>query len=186
MTGILIVFGVNIIYDSDKLLLSVVSFLLLGIKYYFAIICVMLLLIRTFINNEIYDIYIVYILASLYWCKYSLIANNKVATLGNEIISSLFAILLLIKDALITLISSEILNSTYKGITVGEYINVFWNVTVSPILAINVIALMLCSVKGYWIDKYNDGKDITEDMLPEVTEREDIFDMFFNRFIHKK
>ena len=59
MTGILIVFGVNIIYDSDKLLLSVVSFLLLGIKYYFAIICVMLLLIRTFINNEIYDIYIV-------------------------------------------------------------------------------------------------------------------------------
>lgn len=186
MIGILIVFAVNIIYDSDKLLLSAVNFLLSGIKYYLAIICVMLVLIGNLINNEVYDIYIVYIFASLYWWKYSLIANNKVATLGNEVISSLFAILLLIKDALLTLISSEILNSTYKGITIGEYINVFWNVTISPILAINIIALMLCSVKGYWIDKYNDGKDISEDMLSDDIEQENIIDMFFNRFIHRK
>ena len=167
MIGILIVFGINIICDSDKLLLSVVGFLLSGILYYFAVICVMLLLIRTIINNEMYDIYIVYILASLYWWKYSLIANNKVATLGNEVISSFFAILLLIKDTLLTLISSDVLNYTYNEITVEEYINILWNVTVSPILVINIIALIICSIKGYWIEKYNNGKDITEAILSE-------------------
>ena len=52
--------------------------------------------------------------------------------------------------------------------------------------AINIIALMLCTVKGYWIDKYNDGKDITEDMLPDNIEHKDIIDVLFNRFIHKK
>ena len=160
MIGILIVFGINIICDSDKLLLS-------GILYYFAVICVMLLLIRTIINNEMYDIYIVYILASLYWWKYGLIANNKVATLGNEVISSFFAILLLIKDTLLTLISSDVLNYTYNEITVEEYINILWNVTVSPILVINIIALIICSIKGYWIEKYNNGKDITEAILSE-------------------
>ena len=167
MIGILIVFGINIICDSDKLLLSVVGCLLPGILYYFAVICVMLLLIRTIINNEMYDIYIVYILASLYWWKYSLIANNKVATLGNEVISSFFAILLLIKDTLLTLISSDVLNYTYNEITVEEYINILWNVTVSPILVINIIALIICSIKGYWIEKYNNGKDITEAILSE-------------------
>lgn len=167
MIGILIVFGINIICDSDKLLLSVVGFLLSGILYYFAVICVKLLLIRTIINNEMYDIYIVYILASLYWWKYSLIANNKVATLGNEVISSFFAILLLIKDTLLTLISSDVLNYTYNEITVEEYINILWNVTVSPILVINIIALIICSIKGYWIEKYNNGKDITEAILSE-------------------
>ena len=34
--------------------------------------------------------------------------------------------------------------------------------------------------------KVNDGKDITEDMLPDDIEQENIIDMFFNRFIHRK
>lgn len=184
MTGILIIFGINIICDSDKLLLSVVSFLLSGILYYFAIISVMLLLIRTFVNNEMFDIYIVYIFASLYWWKYSLIANNKVATLGNEVISSFFAILLLIKDTLLTLISKEILNFTYKQITIEEHINIFWNVAISPILAINIIALIFCSIKGYWIEKYNNGKDLTEDMIPE--NQVSVIDVARDKLIHRK
>lgn len=27
-----------------------------------------------------------------------------------------------------------------------------------------ILALLLCTLKGYWIDKYNDGKDL---VLPE-------------------
>lgn len=51
---------------------------------------------------------------------------------------------------------------------------------------LKIIALLLCTVKGYWIDKYNDGKDITEDMLPDNIEQKDIIDVLFNRFIHRK
>lgn len=68
---------------------------------------------------------------------------------------------------MLTLISSDVLNYTYNEITVEEYINILWNVTVSPILVINIIALIICSIKGYWIEKYNNGKDITEAILSE-------------------
>ncbi len=30
-----------------------------------------------------------------------------------------------------------------------------------PFLAINIITLVICQLKGYWIEKYNNNKDIT-------------------------
>lgn len=75
---------------------------------------------------------------------------------------------------------------------VADYINYTINIKigenclVTPFLIINIIALVLCTVKGYWIEKYNDGKDITEDMLPDDIEQKNNIDIFFNRFIYRK
>ena len=101
---------------------------------------------------------------------------------------------MLIKDLIVSALPAEILNveyelsiidNTYKY-TGEQLFQLVFNCLVTPFLIINIIALILCTVKGYWIEKYNDGKDITEDMLPDDIEQENIIDMFFNRFIHRK
>ena len=43
-------------------------------------------------------------------------------------------------------------------------IDMVWGLISAPFLAINLIALLLCTLKGYWIEKYNDGEDLE---LPE-------------------
>lgn len=79
----------------------------------------------------------------------------------------------------------SIIDNVYKY-TGEQLFQLVFNCLVTPFLIINIIALILCTVKGYWIEKYNDGKDITEDMLSDDIEQENIIDMFFNRFIHRK
>jgi len=45
-----------------------------------------------------------------------------------------------------------------------KMVDMVWGLISAPFLAINLIALLLCTLKGYWIDKYNNGKDL---VLPE-------------------
>lgn len=42
-----------------------------------------------------------------------------------------------------------------------------------PLLISNIVATLVCEIKGYWIDKYNDGKDITMEMIKgDINEKE--------------
>jgi len=99
------------------------------------------------------------------WCIYSLIANNKVATVANQVHSTILGLIVIMKDMIIYSLPAAYLNRvTPAGDTYEKAIETSFGMIFYPILAINLIALLLCTLKGYWIDKYNDGKDL---VLPE-------------------
>lgn len=118
--------------------------------------------------------------------------NNKVATIINELFSAILAILVLIKDLIISAIPTEILNMECEGHIMGNmykytYEQLFqlgFNLIITPFLAINILALLFCSIKGYWIEKYNNGKDLTEDMIPE--KQVNVIDVARDKLIHRK
>ena len=140
---------------SCKILLSVNGFIKYGFLYYFELIGVCILLFEKF-DNYVITIILTYIIAGIVWWCLSLIANNKVAGLINQILSSIFALLVVIKDMVLSFMQNDSTKIFFEKL---------WNYVFSPILAINIIALMLCAVKGYWIEKYNNGNDITQDMM---------------------
>ncbi len=95
------------------------------------------------------------------WCIYSLIANNKVATAANQVHSTILGLIVIMKDMIIYSLPAAYLNRvTPAGDTYETAIETSFGMIFYPILAINLIALLLCSLKGYWIEKYNDGKDL--------------------------
>lgn len=183
----------EIILLSDKVLLSVKGFLEYGIFQYIQLLGVIILLLL-FLNGEILTLVVFYIIVAFLWFGYSICVNNKVSTIVNELLSAALAILVLIKDLIVSALPTEILDVEYElpiidnvyKYTGEQLFQLAFNCLVTPFLIINIIALLLCTVKGYWIDKYNDGKDITEDMLPDDIEQKDIIDVLFNRFIHRK
>ena len=159
-----------------------------------AIIVTLIILLLLFLNGEILTLVVFYIIVAFLWFGYSICVNNKVSTIVNELLSAALAILVLIKDLIVSALPTEILDVEYElpiidnvyKYTGEQLFQLAFNCLVTPFLIINIIALLLCTVKGYWIDKYNDGKDITEDMLPDDIEQKDIIDVLFNRFIHRK
>ena len=107
------------------------------------------------------DITIYYIISAIIWWFYSLIANNKVASTANEILSAIFGILILIKDTYITMTPTSTLElKDGLGYTYEKSIEMISGIIFSPLLAINIIALLLCVLKGYWIEKYNNNQDV--------------------------
>lgn len=178
---------------SDKVLLSVKGFLEYGIFQYIQLLGVIILLLL-FLNGEVLTLVALYIIVAFLWFGYSICVNNKVSTIVNELLSAALAILVLIKDLIVSALPTEILNVEYElpiidniyKYTGEQLFQLVFNCLVTPFLIINIIALVLCTVKGYWIEKYNDGKDITEDMLPDDIEQKNNIDIFFNRFIYRK
>lgn len=99
-------------------------------------------------------------------------ANNKVATLANIILSTAIGLMIYIKDAIFDVLpdslfqkydSSDFLISI--GYTPKGIVQAALNYAFLPFLISNIIAALICEIKGYWIDKYNDGKDITMEMI---------------------
>jgi hypothetical protein len=59
------------------------------------------------------------------------------------------------------------------GYTPKGIVQAALNYAFLPFLISNIIAALICEIKGYWIDKYNDGKDITMEMIKEdINEKE--------------
>ena len=107
------------------------------------------------------------------WCIYSLIANNKVATAANQVHSTILGLIVIMKDMILYALPASYLNQvTPAGDTYEKAIEVSFGTIFYPLLAINLIALLLCTLKGYWIDKYNNGKDL-EAPFPTEEEKPD-------------
>ena len=147
-----------ILMDVSGCLTSIRGFIGKGLIYYVIVVALILMvLIRNFQINFI----TIYTTIGITWCFYSLLANNKVAVLANEIFSAAFAILALLKDTFITLLPIAFLDiEIIQGYTCEKFIEAIYMLTVNPLLIINITAMVLCSLKGYWIEKYNDGKDV--------------------------
>lgn len=107
------------------------------------------------------------------WCSYSLIANNKVATAANQVHSTILGLIVIMKDMIIYSLPAAYLNRvTPAGDTYETAIETSFGMIFYPLLAINLIALLLCTLKGYWIDKYNNGEDL-EAPFPTEEEKPD-------------
>lgn len=147
---------------SKDIFLSLRGFLLSGMLYWFCITGLVLYNIWNIIGRSVI---IMYPLLMISWCIYSLIANNKVATVANQVHSTILGLIVIMKDMILYALPASYLNRvTPAGDTYEKAIEVSFGTIFSPLLAINLIALLLCTLKGYWIDKYNNGKDLE---LPE-------------------
>ena len=136
------------------------------------------------LGNNLYDFIIQYVLIvlaiTISWSIVSCMANNKVATLANIILSTAIGLMIYIKDAIFDVLpdslfqkydSSDFLISI--GYTPKGIVQAALNYAFLPFLISNIIAALICEIKGYWIDKYNDGKDITMEMIKEdINEKE--------------
>lgn len=143
---------------SKDIFLSLRGFLLSGMLYWFCITGLVLYNVWNIIGIRVVIIYPVLMIS---WCIYSLIANNKVATVANQVHSTILGLIVIMKDMIIYSFPAAYLNRvTPAGDTYETAIETSFGMIFYPILAINLIALLLCSLKGYWIEKYNDGKDL--------------------------
>lgn len=134
-------------------------------------------------NNSIENDIISYITFSvsmlLAWAIICYLANNKVATLTNLIFSTVTGILILIKDVFIKLLPSNYnINKLPEpaievGYTYVQVIEETIDLILMPILISNLIVVLLCAIKGYWIEKYNNGIDITMDLIKQEDNSED-------------
>lgn len=162
MLMLMIGFFLRLITDTKKIFLSVRGFIITGIYYWFMISLLIMILVMKIINFKNFVLIPIcgYLICAVLWWFYSLIANNKVATVANEIISSIFGILILLKDTLIAITPARFLDIKVGEFTYEKYIEMISNIIFSPLLAINIIALLLCVLKGYWIEKYNNNQDV--------------------------
>ncbi len=150
------------IFDMKKCLLSITGFMGVGVVYWL-LFTLFVVSFMTAASDSMLNIVYSYGIFMLTWCFYSLLANNKVANTANQLLSALFAIIVLSKDTILSLIPDYIMNEEIaKGYTAGKTVEMMFNLTFSPILAINIIAVALCTLKGYWIEKYNHNQDIGE------------------------
>jgi hypothetical protein len=168
---VLVIF--EIIFLSDKIMLSVTGFFRYGILYYFQLMGLIFILFCMFESNAVILMAFIYITAAVLWWGFSLLVNNKVGNLVNEILSAIMAVFVLIKDLIISIIPTDILNIekcvTFMGgihsYSFEKICGIVFNIIITPFLIINIMALLLCTIKAYWIEKYNNGKDITQDMM---------------------
>lgn len=148
------------IFYMDICLTTVRGFFVIGFIFYGS----STLLVYSFIEEEspVIDYAKQYIIAAVMWWFYSLIANTKVAHLCNVVWSTILGTLALIKDGIASFISLGYfkLHGEYNEYAVNQFIEGIYLFILIPILTINLIALMLCEIKNYWIEKYNNGKDI--------------------------
>lgn len=166
-----------LIIGSVDNLMSVRKFLSTGLGYWLLITLFIIMVINP--KSGISGYIIVYSVSAVSWCIYSLIANNKVATVANQIISTILACIVLFKDTIISLIPNSILDAEFMaGYTNEKQIEIIFNLTFNPMLAINLFAMLLCTLKGYWVEKYNDNKDLgyqkSENTDKDNTENQDI------------
>lgn len=159
---IFILLLIEFISDIKKCLLSIVGFLGIGLLYWSIFTFLIISFITTEVNSSLNIIYS-YVIVILTWCFYSLLANNKVANTANQLLSALFAIIVVLKDTIISILPDFILSEEIvEGYTVEKIFEMMFNFTFTPILIINIIAMALCALKGYWIEKYNYNQDIEE------------------------
>ena len=147
---------------SKDIFLSLRGFLLSGMLYWF---CITVLVLYNIWNIIGRSVTIMYPFLMISWCIYSLIANNKVATVANQVHSTILGLIVIMKDMILYSLPASYLNQvTPAGDTYEKAIEVSFGTLFYPFLAINLIALLLCTLKSYWIEKYNNGKDL---VLPE-------------------
>jgi len=112
------------------------------------------------------------------WCGYSLLANNKMSKLINTCNAAFFAIFSLVFNLILNWLPDDFnYGDIFKNIEMpGGYsykqvlTSICATLLIFPLIT-NILAATLCAVKGYWIEKYNDGNDISQEMIDKEIQR---------------
>lgn len=127
------------------------------------------------LHGQIWSYIILIFSITIPWCFISIIANNKSATLSNIVFSTVVALILYIKDLILDFLPDSLFEVLYAqqilantNFTAKQLFETTIKVILTPLLISNLMATLCCALKGYWIEKYNDGKDITiEEIMKE-------------------
>lgn len=159
----------NIIY----IFISLRKFLLYGLFIEILLSSIFTILLNYILDLHNPNIKILLIIFSsiLTWFLLSLIANNK-----DLILSTLLGIIVYLKDLIFEFLPDNLFESEIKFINQLGYSNkqiyeLIFSLVLTPILITNVLAALLCELKAYWIEKYNNGVDITLELIKEKFEK---------------
>lgn len=106
----------------------------------------------------------------LVWNYFCVIANTSVGITVNTIIAGALGIIMLVANTIFLLLpqgynfgfSDEVIKQfTDLGYTVLQMYQIMINMITVPLLIINGVSIVICQLKSYWVEKYNDGKQIT-------------------------
>lgn len=114
----------------------------------------------------------------LFWTILSFLANSKVSTFTNGIMTGITSCL----DVAINWIldtKPDHLNQSQEtisifasqGFTCKQVAIMYIDSIIKPVLIINLILFMTCSIRSYWIEKYNHGIDITMATIENYSKR---------------
>lgn len=164
---------ISILKKLNTFATSLRSFLLYGFWIEIFISYITLFLIHKVLKlidaNENYIIsYLFVLILLLIWLCLSLMINNNIAKIVNLTLATFFGILVYLKDfILLCLPDGNIEKYSFYGLsyTYKQSAEIIISVILTPFLITNVIATLLCEIKGYWIEKYNNGIDITIDLI---------------------
>lgn len=117
--------------------------------------------------------YIFIIMLILIWMFISLIVNNDIAKIVNLIFASFSGIILALKDFIILCLPDVDIETMAYGLsyTYKQGLELLISIVVTPFLITNILATLLCEIKGYWINKYNDGIDISIELIKKEIEK---------------
>ena len=117
--------------------------------------------------------YIFIIMLILIWMFISLIVNNDIAKIVNLIFASFSGIILALKDFIILCLPDVDIETMAYGLsyTYKQGLELLISIVVTPFLITNILATLFCEIKGYWINKYNDGIDISIELIKKEIEK---------------
>ncbi len=96
--------------------------------------------------NGVLQYFIFCTVAGVFWIVLSLIADNKIATLTNEIYSIIFSVIMIIKDSVIDILQ-------YFKLTLSSDLDIFLDGIFTPLLVINASATLACLIYKYNSEK---------------------------------
>lgn len=110
------------------------------------------------------------------WNVYSLIANSKVSQTLNAVFAAGIAAINLSLSLVISVFPIEkkifsvddlkVLSDF--GFSGKSFLSLLLSLVLYPFLVTNLVATALTTLKRYWIDKYNEGEDITQEKIDEL------------------
>lgn len=187
--GLLIIFVVSyIIVNFKNILVSVRRFLFTGVICNLVITILVFCVSRTFRWNDIITSVIDTFLPSFWkgmfnggviifittfgvlWAFFSILANSKVSTTANAIVAAGLAILLAMSSSFLCFFPqnfsfgirpTDILKLKNNGYSPTQFIQIIISLLTMPFIIINGVSMLLAQLKGYWVEKYNDGNEIT-------------------------
>ena len=169
--------GLSIINNT---LTSLRKFLLYGIILVFLLspllsFMLIYLLSLSSVNNSNIQLFVFITVPVGIWFFLSLIANNKVSKLVNLILATLLGIIVYVKDIVFNILPDNLFLS-YKiapeilGYSNKQVLEIFSDIILTPFLITNILTTLLCEIKSYWIEKYNNGEDITIELIKSKAE----------------
>lgn len=124
--------------------------------------------------------FVVSIVLAFIWGAYSTFCHTGVATFANALLTGIVGLIVLTKDLLVktlfieksvSIFSADFeIGLTMLGIGVPEFIDSAVSLAFYPLLLMFGWATMTCAAKKYWIDKYNEGKDIDKLVIETTKE----------------